>query len=82
MKPIKSVKPKLTIHRETLRKLSADALAQVAGGTATRACTNTYEDCPPGATSECTLLSNHCYGETHVEFGLGACNTQTVAGNG
>jgi hypothetical protein len=50
MKTIKPAKPKLTIHRETLRRLSTDDLKQVGGGTNTWFCTFiTFVFCPVSA---------------------------------
>ena len=80
MKPIKPARPKLTIHRETLRKLSKDDLSRVAGGAATRTCTVTYDDCPPPHTSDCPPDTGVPY--THVDNGNGACLTNGTDGNG
>jgi hypothetical protein len=80
VKPIKPAQPKLMIHRETLRKLSAHDLIHVAGGVATRTCTYTHDDCPPGPSAACP---SDTVPYTHVDNGgVGVCNTHSIEGNG
>jgi hypothetical protein len=81
MKHIQTARPKLTIHRETLRKLSKEDLTHVAGGVATRTCTYTHDDCPSGDSAQCPTVDT--IPQTHIDDGKhGLCNTVSIEGNG